>query len=428
MRKRCLLLLAELGGTGRIAQRRRPEAMSLRHGQDRRVLLETPLRGEHLAAAEALLTRRVASQPDQVGCRLDPRQHRGELCGILGVPVDEAGELAPGEGRLVLGQHRECDLGVGDDPGGIALDDLQLLGHPAVAALCLVVAAALDLEATRDVAAMVDPRLEPTRRQPLVDVHRQLLTPLLDQGRGIPVPYLGPEPLGPDRAQRQQHMGVDLGPGAVRHGLAAMHVEIGHHAAVDEQLLHDGPGELDVLRLRQLVRQRELDVTGQLGVLAPLCRLDRVPQTLPVGELVRCPRRQQDRRVQEVGLVLEVVAPVAPRVVQPGRGPIGGGRHDRLAARARDDLHAGLEDGHAALHRELAEGRSPTGNYGLRCHCWSREFHLRCTATYNRACSLNIKLLGRSAGSPMATQVPSRANPQRRNGLIISQKSASIAI
>ena len=69
-------------------------------------------------------------------------------------------------------------------------------------------------------------------------------------------------------------MGVDLRPVAIRHGLAAMHVEIGHHAPVDEQLLHDSPGELDVLGIGQLVRQRELDVPGQLGVLVP-CRDSR---------------------------------------------------------------------------------------------------------------------------------------------------------
>ena len=292
-----------------------PEAVPPGHGQHRRVLVQAPLGGEHVAAAEPLLAPAVAPQPHQLGRAFDPRQHGRELLGVLGVAVDEPGEVAPGEGRLVLGQDGERHLGVGQDAAGVALDHLQLVGQPSGAALHGLVAAALDLETTGGVAAMVDPGAEPACGELLVDAHGQLLAPLLHQGRGVPGPLLGPEAGGPDPAQRQEDVGMDLGAAAVRHGLAAVHVEIGDHAPVDEQLLHEGPGQLDVLGIRELVRQREFHIAGKLGVLAPLPRLHVVPQPLPVGERVRSPRRQQDRRVQEVGLVLEVVGPAAPVVV-----------------------------------------------------------------------------------------------------------------
>src|SRR3546814_8171165 len=57
-----------------------------------------------------------------------------------------------------------------------------------------------------------------------------------------------------------------------------MHVEIGDHAAFDELTLAELARERDPLLVRHLARDGELDLAGELRILALLDRLVLVPQ------------------------------------------------------------------------------------------------------------------------------------------------------
>ena len=61
-----------------------------------------------------------------------------------------------------------------------------------------------------------------------------------------------------------------------------MHIEIGDHPPINELGLDKIPRQLDALRLAHLSGYRELDLAGELGVLAHLAGLDLVPQRLAV--------------------------------------------------------------------------------------------------------------------------------------------------
>jgi len=66
-----------------------------------------------------------------------------------------------------------------------------------------------------------------------------------------------------------------------------MHIEVRDHALIDELALDELACEPDAFTLVQLARDRELDLTAKLRVLALLGSLDRVPQRFAIGELLR---------------------------------------------------------------------------------------------------------------------------------------------
>src|SRR3954451_9891867 len=116
----------------------------------------------------------------------------------------------------------------------------------------------------------------PELRQALVRLRGPRLAPALKLAEAVPRPHLAPEPVRTGLAHAQHHVRVRL-----RLALCVdrpMHVEVGHHAARDELLLHELAGERDGLSTDKLARHSELDLAGELRVLALLAGLDLVPQ------------------------------------------------------------------------------------------------------------------------------------------------------
>ena len=114
----------------------------------------------------------------------------------------------------------------------------------------------------------------------------------------------------------------------VRLGIAVaakipVHIDVGDHAAGDELLGHEVASEGDALLLH-LARDRELHLARELCVLTLLGRLDFVPEGLPVAQMLRRALRQHHLRVDDAGLVREVVMAVEPLVMEPRRRAVGG--------------------------------------------------------------------------------------------------------
>ncbi len=139
-------------------------------------------------------------------------------------------------------------------------------------------------------------------------------------------------------------MGVGLGL-AVRADVP-MHIEIGDHAAIDHLALDECAGELNGLGLIQLARKGELDLARQLGVLARLAGLDRVPQPFTVRPLLRRAVRQHHLGMDDAGLVGEVMVAIQPLVVQPRGGTIGSRGQGARSVGAADDFDAEVVDRH----------------------------------------------------------------------------------
>src|SRR3546814_3952980 len=106
-------------------------------------------------------------------------------------------------------------------------------------------------------------------------------------------------------------MGVRLGPTVLAD--VPMDIEIGDHAFLDQLGLHELARQLDVVFLRQLARQSELDLAGKLGILALLGGLDRVPQRSPISEGFGRASRQHHFGVKDACLVREIMGSVDPR-------------------------------------------------------------------------------------------------------------------
>lgn len=117
--------------------------------------------------------------------------------------------------------------------------------------------------------------------------------------------FLGVEPVALHPARGDQKMRVPVRPLALGfRSVRRVHVELNRQALRDEMRLGEGAGHGDAVLGRDLGvgRQRQHDLAGDLGVLAALGRLRRVPQLARLGEPGRGAVRQQH------GMVLGRVA------------------------------------------------------------------------------------------------------------------------
>jgi len=162
---------------------------------------------------------------------------------------------------------------------------------------------------------VIDPRVDIELGQPRVDVFGPSLAPVGQQIGPVPVANLRAEPLFADLAHGQHHMRMRLGL-AVGANIP-MHIEIRDHAARDELTGHKVAGEADAFDLVQLARDGELDLAGELRVLAHFGGFDRVPQRFAIGKMLGRAVGQQDFGMNDAGLVGEVVMPVEPLVMEP---------------------------------------------------------------------------------------------------------------
>ena len=100
----------------------------------------------------------------------------------------------------------------------------------------------------------------------------------------------------------------------------------------DELGFHELARQLDVVSLRKLAGQGELDFASELGILALLGGLDRIPQCSPVGEGFGRAFGQHHFGMQDARLVGEIMGSVDALVVQPLACTVGRCRNGTASA------------------------------------------------------------------------------------------------
>ena len=160
-----------------------------------------------------------------------------------------------------------------------------------------------------------------------------------------------------------------------------MHVEVGDHAARDELFRDELAGERDTIGLRQLARDRELDLARELRVAPRLTCLDRVPQRRAVAEPFRRAVRQHYLGVDDAGLVREIAAPPQPLVIEPRHmflkptvtadfaDRVGHDFHHRYTAEPNADTYLALLDLVEKTRAAIAELK-PRDNIDIRSFIW----------------------------------------------------------
>lgn len=156
-------------------------------------------------------------------------------------------------------------------------------------------------------------------------------------------PGLGPEPVGSHGPGGGQDVGVPVALVALTAG--RVNGDIGRYAVAGTELLGEVAHEAGALLRRQLVRQGDLVLARHLGVLAPLGRLDGVPQR---GAVLRPGRsgRRHDEAGRDPGAALVVVDHPGAFVGDETAGAVGRGRGGAASSGAGDGLDAEVVDRH----------------------------------------------------------------------------------
>ena len=191
---------------------------------------------------------------------------------------------------------------------------------------------------------MINPRVDIELGKPAIDVLGPGFAPVGQELGLVPLTHLGAEAVFPNFAHPQHHMGMGFGEAVCLH--IPMHIEIGHHAPIDELPLHKIPRQLDAIGLAHLAGNGELDLAGELRVLAHFDRFDIVPQLRPVAPFFWRAIGQHDFAVHDAGLVGEIVVPIKPRIIEPIGRAIGRGGHGARAATARNNFGREVVDRH----------------------------------------------------------------------------------
>jgi hypothetical protein len=326
VRHRLSLLRAQPGRGHGTAGKRLIDAMRAPCPEPCRMLPQPPFRRPHRGASEPLLPSPVHTKPHEKMRGLDPRHHPRELLRPVAVRRHQPRQVAPREAGAVLGQELQRDARIGRQALAVPRRQGPVRGRallrqapsPLPPARRPDLALRLKPDPPLLVAAVVHPLLMPMLRQSQIDPHRQRFPPVVQKVGAVPGALLRPEPGLAHTPHRQQHM--RMRPRQAVRTCGLVHVEIGDHPAGHELLLHVGPHQRDIVGIRELARQRQLDLARQLRVLAPLVPPDLVPQVLAIGEPVRCPRRQEHRRVDHPRLARALLAPARTRSDAPQRG------------------------------------------------------------------------------------------------------------
>ena len=155
---------------------------------------------------------------------------------------------------------------------------------------------------------MIDPCLDAKLCQALIDMRSPCLAPMLQQLRAVPIPDLGAEPVLVHGAHGQHDMGMGLGTAVFAD--VPMDVEIGDHALGNKLALHKIARQFDSLRLAHLAGNRELDLAGELSILALLGGFDCVPEKFAVTKLIGNALQCHNLGMNDAALVGEVMASI----------------------------------------------------------------------------------------------------------------------
>lgn len=127
-------------------------------------------------------------------------------------------------------------------------------------------------------------------------------------------------------AQGQHDVGVEVARIVAALGHRLMQREVRHHAAAGELLANERLDHGAALVAAQLVRQRDVDLPGQLGVGTVLHPLDCVPELLAIGQPRRPAFGHDDLAMRHAAAVAVVLDLAGALVFQLLAGPVGGSR------------------------------------------------------------------------------------------------------
>lgn len=308
---------------------------------------------KHLAAGEALFAPSIPAQPHKL--RRSPyRAHHGlELFQPVGMTVRKHGQVTLGEGRLAPRNGVERDSGIGDDPRAVCAGDLAMLYEPVGLQPigCHALGGGADLVLGLEVdflflkRPVIDPRFDTELGQALVDVASPRLAPAFKNFYPVPVADLGAEAVPVHRAHGEHDMGVGLGPAVFAD--VPMDIEVGDHALGDKFPFDEIPRQFDALAFVQFARNRELDLAGELGVLAFLGGFDRVPKRFTFPERIGNALGRYHLGMNDAALAHEIVMAIETPVIEP-RGRAIGGRGERArSVGAGNNLRGKMIDRHA---------------------------------------------------------------------------------
>lgn len=119
------------------------------------------------------------------------------------------------------------------------------------------------------------------------------------------------------------------------------------HALADEGLLDERQKKFFPLVGIQLMRERQIDFTGELRVLAPFHPLDMIPEFLAVVQEGRPTPGYEDFGIHDTApttVVVRLLRPVIPDLLAR---PVSCGRKRRSPPRPANDLHREVVARHA---------------------------------------------------------------------------------
>ncbi len=261
-------------------------------------------------------------------------------------------QIVLGESRVLVCECPKRDVRLGRDPLTIAPGDNPVLVGPLRAFAAVFTprpgrpdfALRLECDPLSIQAAMVDRCIDAELGQAGVDVLAPALAPADELVRPVPLAHLLAEALRSDRPHGQHHMGVRLRRPVCR--VIPMHVEVRHHATLDELAIHEVARERYTILAPHLARDREFHFARQLRVFALLGCLDLVPKRRAIAEAIRRTLRQQDLRMHDARLRREILRTLQPVVLQLGSRTIGRRRYRAAAGRAGDHLGREVVDRH----------------------------------------------------------------------------------
>jgi hypothetical protein len=125
-----------------------------------------------------------------------------------------------------------------------------------------------------------------------------------------------------------------------------MQGDIRNHAPPDQLTVNECRDQAQPFRELQLVRQRELQFACELGVFAPLCLLDRIPERGAVLHPCGGVGRGQNGGVLDTLSPAVVMHLACPGILDPAAGPVGGGGGRRASFAPGEDLGGQAVNGH----------------------------------------------------------------------------------
>ncbi|MNQ29567.1 hypothetical protein D3C85_428800 [compost metagenome] len=209
------------------------------------------------------------------------------------MPVGKPSQIVASEGRLLMSDRFQRDARIARNELAVPASDLAVIGRSLgwLASVLSSRACRTDLVLRLQVnslifkRAVIDPSVDIQSSEVFVRVLRPCFAPMRKKLYAVPVSDLCPEPLVLRLSHSQHHVSVRLG--RTVFGSVPMHIEVGHHAPVDELLLHERSSQLDPIHAAHFTRNGKLHLARKLGVFSLLDGLNFIPKRLAILPALR---------------------------------------------------------------------------------------------------------------------------------------------